>query len=161
MSTRFIASYYGRETRRFIDKESSLMRKIIRVITFMCVVAGAVIAANAQINPAGTVNVPFSFKVGTQTYSAGEYRINITKASFSGSTLRLQRQGSKEVETVMLQEVPGEAGDGLHLVFGDNNGNKYLAGIATTSASYLLLGSPERAVETLTSVKRANLGSRM
>lgn len=137
------------------------MGQIIRAIALISVIMGAgSIAANAQINSAATVNVPFSFSVGPQIFEAGDYKVTIVKSGSSAATLRLRRLGSKDLGTLLLQELPGEDSNGLQLVFGDNGGNKYLAGITTASARYLALGRPERGVETLTSIKR-NTRSKM
>src|SRR6476660_1142951 len=102
------------------------MKNIIRITAFMCVIVGAsVLVTNAQINPAGTVKVPFSFSAGAQTYEAGDYSVRIVKSG-SAATLRLQRIGSKEVGTVLLQEFQSESNEGLDLIFGEEGGNKFL-----------------------------------
>lgn len=158
--TRF--KYEAEDIGIFIVKEKSFMERVIRILAILSIVVGAgITAATAQINPAAKVTVPFSFNVGSQTLEAGDYDVRIVKSGLSAASLRLQRRGSSRVETVLLQSVSGEMSDQFKLVFGEENGNKYLAGIATGNSSYLLLGGPDKAVETLTSITKRNGRSKM
>jgi len=137
------------------------MKKIIRFTAFMCAIVGAsFLVTNAQINPAGNVNVPFSFTAGTQTFEAGDYNVSIVKSG-SSATVKLHRLGSKEVGTVLLQEFRSETSDGLDLIFGEESGIKYLAGITASNTRYLLLGGPKQAVEALTRVNKQNTRSKI
>ena len=138
------------------------MRNIIRVLAVLSILVGAgVIAASAQINPGATVNVPFSFKAGVQTFEAGEYNVRIVKTGSSVASLRIQNRGSEQSATVLLREYSEDPGDRFELVFGDEKGVKYLAGLATANGSYLLVGGPERAAETLSSITNRDRKSKM
>ena len=138
------------------------MERIIRVLAILSIVVGAgITAASAQINPAAKVTVPFSFNVGSQTLEAGNYDVRIIRSGLSAASLRLQRHGSSNVETILLQSISGGSSDEFKLVFGAENGTKYLAGIATENSSYVLLGGPEKATETLTSITKRNGRSKM
>jgi len=160
---RFLAFHYEAESLGiYIVKEKSFMERVIRILAILCIVVGAgITAASAQINPAAKVTVPFSFKVGSRTLEAGSYDVRIVRSGLSAASLRLQRHGSREVETVLLQSVSGSSSDEFKLVFGEENGSKYLAGIATENSSYVLLGGPDKAAETLTSITKRNGRSKM
>jgi|GEM_PF-3506370 hypothetical protein len=138
------------------------MERIIRVLAILCVVVGAgVTAATAQLNPAAKVSVPFSFNVGSQRLEAGQYNVRIVKSGVTSASLTVQRLGTGEHETVLVQSISGEASDKFKLVFGEENGNKFLAGISTENGSYLLVGGPEKSAETLTAITGRNRKSKM
>jgi len=129
------------------------MENIIRVCAILCVLFGVgAIVASAQINPGAKVSVPFSFTVGDRTHDAGEYNVRFVKSGSSAASLVIQRLGAKETQTVLLREFQGETADQFRLVFGGEEGNKFLAGITTARGSYLLIDAPERSAAALTSI---------
>src|ERR1041385_573082 len=114
------------------------MGNIIRSLAILCILFGAgVVAASAQINQGATVNVPFSFNVGDRAYEAGQYSVKIARSGLSAASLTIRRQGDNQSQTVMLNEVQGVTEGQFQLVFGGDD-NKFLAGIGTSSGSYLL-----------------------
>jgi hypothetical protein len=138
------------------------MENIIRVLAILCILFGVgAIVASAQINPGARVNVPFSFNVGDRLYDAGEYNLKLAKSGSSAASLTIQREGTKEIQTVLLREFQGETDDRFRLVFGEEDGNKFLAGIATASSSYLLVAAPEPSAAALTSVTKRTVKSKM
>ena len=138
------------------------MERVIRILAILFIVVGAgITAASAQINPAAKVKVPFSFNVGSKTLEAGNYDVRIVRSGLNAASLRLQRQGSSDVETVLLESLSGPTSDRFELVFGEENGSKYLAGIMTESSSYALVSGHDKAVETLTSITKRNGRSKM
>lgn len=133
------------------------MGNIMRMLAILCILFGAgAIVASAQINSAGKVNVPFSFTVDDRTYDAGVYNLKLVRSGTSSASLAVQRQGAKEIQTVLLREFPGETAEEFRAVFGGGEGSKFLAGITTGGGSYLLLGAPQPSAAVLSSVtKRA------
>ncbi|HYJ91342.1 MAG TPA: hypothetical protein VEV84_08540 [Pyrinomonadaceae bacterium] len=138
------------------------MKKIIRVLAILCVLLGVgAIVSSAQINTGAKVSVPFSFQVGGRAYDAGEYNVRLVRSGISTASLSIQQLGTNETQTVLLREFAGESNDQFKLVFGEEGGNKFLAGIATGSNSYLLVGGPEASAETLTEITKKAGKSKM
>ena len=137
------------------------MGNIIRLIAILTVLLGVgAIVGSAQINEGARVNVPFSFNVGDKAYDAGEYNVKFVRSGWSVASLVIQHQGAKEVQTVLLREFQGETSDQFQLVFGGEEGNKFLAGIATSSGSYLLVGA-DRSAAALTSITKRTAKSKI
>lgn len=138
------------------------MENIIRVLAILCILFGVgAIVASAQINPGAKVSVPFSFNVGNRTHDSGEYSFRFVRSGLGAARLVIQRQGTDEVQTVLLRDFSGDTDEGFRLVFGGEEGSKFLAGITTASGSYLLVEAPEPSAATLTSITRPAGKSKM
>jgi len=137
------------------------MGNIIRVLAILSVLFGAgAIVASAQINQGATVKVPFSFNVGDRTYEAGQYDVKIAKSGLGAASLTIRRQGTNESQTVLVRSFQGATNDQFQLVFGGED-NKFLAGIGTSSGSYLLVNTPQASNATLTAISKSLGKSKM
>ena len=95
--------------------------------------------ANAQINYGAEVNVPFEFSVGEKVYEAGRYTVKINKQLVSGAVLSIQKNGSDEVQSVLMNNNGGDRSSDVQLVFSSFEGHKFLTNVTTSISDYSLL----------------------
>ena len=95
--------------------------------------------ANAQINYGAEVDVPFEFSVGEKVYEAGRYTIKINKQVVNGAVLSIQKNGSDEVQSVLMNNNGGDRSSDVQLVFSSFEGHKFLTNVTTSISDYSLL----------------------
>jgi|SRR3954470_22227716 hypothetical protein len=115
------------------------------VLAILVLVTGCV-AANAQTSYGAKVRVPFSFNIGARSYEPGEYIIKVDQAVFGASKLVIQGSGLDRSQSVLLTGTSaGGSESEQKLIFGEDNGQRYLAGITTITNSYSLVDRPKNA----------------
>jgi len=123
-----------------------MKRSIQTSVLAVLVLVSGCIAANAQTSYGVKVNVPFSFNVGTRSYEPGEYTIKVDQATLGASKLGIQGSGMDRSQTVLLTgSAMGGSESDQKLVFGEENGQRYLAGITTITNAYSLVDHPKNA----------------
>ena len=100
--------------------------------------------ANAQINYRGEVNVPFEFTVGHKKHEAGKYTIAINKQMVAGVVLSIQKEGSDEVETFLVNNKGGRRSEDVQMVFGSIDGRMVLTNITSANSDYALFARPRQ-----------------
>lgn len=142
---------------KFIRVRESFMKRSIQVsvLAVVMLVVGCV-AANAQTSFGAKVNVPFSFNVGTKSYEPGEYTIKVSHAVYGASQLVIQGSGQERSQTVLLSNSAGSNDGEQKLIFGVENGVKYLSGITTETNAFSLAERPKGAVTIVKIVNRSN-----
>ena len=101
--------------------------------------------ANAQINYAAEVNIPFEFNVGEHAYAAGKYTVKLNKQMVAGATLTIQKVGSDKTQTILLGTGGGSRSGEVQLVFNSVDGRRSLTGITKSHEAYAL--SKEKGAE--------------
>lgn len=123
------------------------MKSIIRGIAMAAAVfAFGTVAANAQINYAAEVNIPFEFNVGKHVYEAGKYTVKVNRQMVVGAALTIQKVGSDRTQTILLGTGGGSRSGEVQLVFNSLDGRRFLTGITTSNEAYGLF--QEKGTET-------------
>ncbi|HJS51904.1 MAG TPA: hypothetical protein VJ781_08395 [Pyrinomonadaceae bacterium] len=115
------------------------MKNIVQSIAMFAVIFAFGAVANAQINYGAEVDVPFEFSVGEKVYEAGRYTVKINKQLVAGAVLSIQKIGSDEVQSVMMNNNGGERSSDVQLVFGFFEGRRFLTNVTTSISDYSLL----------------------
>ena len=82
------------------------------------------VVANAQINYGAEVDVPFEFSIGEKVYEAGKYTVKINKGMIAGAVLTIQKSGSNQVQSVLMNNNGGERSSDVQLVFSSVRGTQ-------------------------------------
>jgi hypothetical protein len=120
------------------------MKNIVQGFALFAVVFAFGAVANAQINYGAEVDVPFEFSVGEKAYEAGRYTVKINKGMIAGAVLSIQKSGSDEVQSVMLNNNGGERSNDVQLVFGSLEGRNFLTNVTTSTSDFSLLKRARR-----------------
>ena len=120
------------------------MKNIVQGIATFAVIFAFGAVANAQINYGAEVNVPFEFSVGEKVYEAGRYTVKINKQLVSGAVLSIQKNGSDEVQSVLMNNNGGDRSSDVQLVFSSFEGHKFLTNVTTSISDYSLLKKARR-----------------
>jgi hypothetical protein len=115
------------------------MKNIVQGIALFAVISAFGAVANAQINYGGEVDVPFEFSVGEKVYEAGKYTVKINKQVVDGAVLTIQKSGSDEVQSVLMNNNGGERSNDVQLVFSSLEGHRFLTNVTTSISDYSLL----------------------
>ena len=115
------------------------MKNIVQSIAMFAVICAFGAVANAQINYGAEVDVPFEFSVGEKVYEAGRYTIKINKQVVNGAVLSIQKNGSDEVQSVLMNNNGGDRSSDVQLVFSSFEGHKFLTNVTTSISDYSLL----------------------
>jgi hypothetical protein len=115
------------------------MKNIVQGFALFAVIFAFGAVANAQINYGAEVNVPFEFSVGEKVYEAGRYTVKINKQLVSGAVLSIQKNGSDEVQSVLMNNNGGDRSSDVQLVFSSFEGHKFLTNVTTSISDYSLL----------------------
>jgi len=115
------------------------MKNIVQSIAMFAVIFAFGAVANAQINYGAEVDVPFEFSVGEKVYEAGRYTVKINKQLVAGAVLTIQKSGSDEVQSVLMNNNGGERSSDVQLVFSSFEGHRFLTNVTTLISDYSLL----------------------
>src|SRR5687767_9500172 len=115
------------------------MKNIVQSIAMFAVVFAFGAVANAQINYGAEFDVPFEFSVGEKVYEAGRYTVKINKQLVAGAVLSIQKSGSDEVQSFMMNNNGGERSNDVQLVFSSFEGHRFLTNVTTSISDYSLL----------------------
>ena len=115
------------------------MKNIVQSIALFTVISAFGVVANAQINYGAEVDVPFDFSVGEKVYEAGKYTVKINKQVVNGAVLTIQKNGSDEFQSVLMNNNGGERSDDVQLVFSSVEGRNVLTNVTTSISDYSLL----------------------
>ncbi|HVQ55747.1 MAG TPA: hypothetical protein VMS29_03235 [Pyrinomonadaceae bacterium] len=120
------------------------MKNIVQSIALFTVISAFGVVANAQINYGAEVDVPFDFSVGEKVYEAGKYTVKINKQVVNGAVLTIQKNGSDEFQSVLMNNNGGERSDDVQLVFSSVEGRNVLTNVTTSISDYSLLKKARR-----------------
>ena len=120
------------------------MKNIVQSIALFAVISAFGVVANAQINYGAEVDVPFDFSVGEKVYEAGKYTVKINKQVVNGAVLTIQKNGSDEFQSVLMNNNGGERSEDVQLVFGSVEGRNVLTNVTTSISDYSLLKKARR-----------------
>ena len=120
------------------------MKNIVQSIALFTVISAFGVVANAQINYGAEVDVPFDFSVGEKVYEAGKYTVKINKQVVNGAVLTIQKNGSDEFQSVLMNNNGGERSEDVQLVFGSVEGRNVLTNVTTSISDYSLLKKARR-----------------
>jgi len=115
------------------------MKNIVQSIAMFAVIFAFGAVANAQINYGAEVDIPFEFSVGEKVYEAGRYTVKINKQLVAGAVLTIQKSGSDEVQSVLMNNNGGERSSDVQLVFSSFEGHRFLTNVTTLISDYSLL----------------------
>ena len=115
------------------------MKNIVQSIAMFAVIFAFGAVANAQINYAGEVDVPFEFTVGEKVYEAGTYSVKINKQVVNGAVLSIQKSGSDEFQSVLMTNNGGERSSEVQLVFSSVEGRRVLTNVTNSISDFSLL----------------------
>ena len=115
------------------------MKNIVQSIALFAVISAFGVVANAQINYGAEVDVPFDFSVGEKVYEAGKYTVKINKQVVNGAVLTIQKNGSEEFQSVLMNNNGGERSDDVQLVFSSFEGRRFLTNVTTSISDFSLL----------------------
>jgi len=147
---------------KFIRVRESFMKRSIQVsVLAIAMLMVGCVAASAQTSFGAKVNVPFSFNVGTKSYEPGEYTIRVNHAVYGASQLVIQGSRIERSQTVLLSNSAGSNDGEQKLIFGVENGVKYLSGITTEAYAFSLAERPKGAVTIVKIVNRPNQKTKM
>lgn len=111
------------------------MKKAYTMIALVVLVGSMAVAAQAQ-TASGTqlvARIPFQFKAGDKTMSAGDYTISQVNPSSDRAVLRLRTKDGRNTVMIQMNSVIGKTGVGSQLVF-NRVGNEYYFSQAWMSA---------------------------
>jgi len=120
------------------------MKNIVQSIALFAVISAFGVVANAQINYGAEVDIPFDFSVGEKVYEAGKYTVKINKQVVNGAVLTIQKNGSDEFQSVLMNNNGGERSEDVQLVFGSVEGRNVLTNVTTSISDYSLLKKARR-----------------
>ena len=120
------------------------MKNIVQSIALFAVISAFGVMTNAQINYGAEVDVPFDFSVGEKVYEAGKYTVKINKQVVNGAVLTIQKNGSDEFQSVLMNNNGGERSDDVQLVFSSVEGRNVLTNVTTSISDYSLLKKARR-----------------
>jgi len=120
------------------------MKNIVQSIALFAVISAFGVVANAQINYGAEVDIPFDFSVGEKVYEAGKYTVKINKQVVNGAVLTIQKNGSDEFQSVLMNNNGGERSDDVQLVFSSVEGRNVLTNVTTSISDYSLLKKARR-----------------
>ena len=120
------------------------MKNIVQSIALFAVISAFGVVANAQINYGAEVDVPFDFSVGEKVYEAGKYTVKINKQVVNGAVLTIQKNGSDEFQSVLMNNNGGERSEDVQLVFSSVEGRNVLTNVTTSISDYSLLKKARR-----------------
>ena len=120
------------------------MKNLVQSIALFAVISAFGVVANAQINYGAEVDVPFDFSVGEKVYEAGKYTVKINKQVVNGAVLTIQKNGSDEFQSVLMNNNGGERSDDVQLVFSSVEGRNVLTNVTTSISDYSLLKKARR-----------------
>ena len=120
------------------------MKNIVQSVALFAVISAFGVVANAQINYGAEVDVPFDFSVGEKVYEAGKYTVKINKQVVNGAVLTIQKNGSDEFQSVLMNNNGGERSDDVQLVFSSVEGRNVLTNVTTSISDYSLLKKARR-----------------
>ena len=115
------------------------MKNIVQGFALFAVIFAFGAVANAQINYGAEVDVPFEFSVGEKAYEAGRYTVKINKGMIAGAVLTIQKSGSDEVQSILMNNNGGERSGDVQLVFRTIEGCNSLTNVTTSISDYSLL----------------------
>jgi len=115
------------------------MKNIVQSIALFAVISAFGVVANAQINYGAEVDVPFDFSVGEKVYEAGKYTVKINKQVVNGAVLTIQKNGSDEFQSVLMNNNGGERSEDVQLVFSSVEGRNVLTNVTTSISDFSLL----------------------
>ena len=114
------------------------MKNIVQGFAFLAVIFAFGAVANAQLNYGGEADIPFEFTVGEKVYEAGKYTVKINKQMVAGAVLTIQKSGSDEVQSVLMNNNGGERSTEVQLVFSSIEGRRLLTNVTTSISDYSL-----------------------
>ena len=120
------------------------MKNIVQSIAMFAVISAFGVVANAQINYGAEVDIPFDFSVGEKVYEAGKYTVKINKQVVNGAVLTIQKNGSDEFQSVLMNNNGGERSEDVQLVFSSVEGRNVLTNVTTSISDYSLLKKARR-----------------
>ena len=120
------------------------MKNIVQSIALFAVISAFGVVANAQINYGAEVDIPFDFSVGEKVYEAGKYTVKINKQVVNGAVLTIQKNGSDEFQSVLMNNNGGERSEDVQLVFSSVEGRNVLTNVTTSISDYSLLKKARR-----------------
>ena len=120
------------------------MKNIVQSIALFAVISAFGVVANAQINYGAEVDIPFDFSVGEKVYEAGKYTVKINKQVVNGAVLTIQKNGSDEFQSVLMNNNGGERSEDVQLVFSSVEGRNVLTNVTTSLSDYSLLKKARR-----------------
>ena len=120
------------------------MKNIVQSIALFAVISAFGVVANAQINYGAEVDIPFDFSVGEKVYEAGKYTVKINKQVVNGAVLTIQKNGSEEFQSVLMNNNGGERSEDVQLVFSSVEGRNVLTNVTTSISDYSLLKKARR-----------------
>ncbi len=116
------------------------MKSFMRGVAVAAFLFAGIVAADAQINFRGDVDVPFEFNIAGRAHEAGRYTVKINKQmAVGGAALVIQRIGSNDVQTILLVNGSVEPSENVQLIFSSVGGKRYLTGVKTTTNGFELV----------------------
>ncbi len=109
-----------------------MKKTLMQICLAVGLVTGLIISAQAQMRTQYRAHVPFDFKVGGQSFQAGDYVLGLTNPSSNNQALTIREMNSGEAKIIMM--IPKENNERLNvskLVFNRYDDRYYLSEMIT------------------------------
>ena len=104
-----------------------MMKRIIQVCSMLVLtVVFFAVTANAQTSSRINAKIPFNFTVGEKAYNAGDYVIQVSRVSVSTSSITLQDDMGKILQSFLVLSNGESASGAEHLVFDNHSLSKII-----------------------------------